>query len=354
MEPEELLNKMLKQCSASCKSVEDEIAMVTRSLQKKEEELSEVQAQTDVVRTENKKIQMLLDEAQNLVATVPELKEEIAKLKKREEACKAELAEKNKKLLDMRIKNFEWKAAEEERIAAKQSLEKQEERKRMELCKALLEKIHEENMARLIQAGEKERQEIEEQKMRLLVEGEKMLVEQIDAAKQKTHSGPSEMDGWRQNYEEELREKVSEVSELAALKQEENNNEGGEEVIKEENNKDEEEEVISISDSQENEICDEGDNRNALEKPNMRLDKEEEEFLADSSNSTQALDPELNDVDCEVVRQEVDPVQVNDLQFAKKDVKSKEMEEQNVCESGVVTTVSQENQEKGLLKTFEA
>ena len=60
---------MLKQCSASCKSIEDEIAMVTKSLQKKEEELSEVQAQTEVVRTENKEMQVLLDEAQNLVAT---------------------------------------------------------------------------------------------------------------------------------------------------------------------------------------------------------------------------------------------------------------------------------------------
>ena len=107
---------MLKQCSASCKSIEDEIAMVTKSLQKKEEELSEVQAQTEVVRTENKEMQVLLDEAQNLVATVPELKKEIAKLEKREEVCKAKLAEWNEQLVDMRIRNIQWKIAQEERI----------------------------------------------------------------------------------------------------------------------------------------------------------------------------------------------------------------------------------------------
>ena len=96
---------------------------------------------------------MLLDEAQNLVATVPELKKEIAKLEKREEVCKAKLAESNEQLVDMRIKNIQWKIAQEERIAANKSLEKQEERKRMELLKASLEKTHEEDMARLIQVG---------------------------------------------------------------------------------------------------------------------------------------------------------------------------------------------------------
>ena len=121
---------------------------------------------------------MLLDEAQNLVATVPELKKEIAKLEKREEVCKAKLAESNEQLVDMRIKNIQWKIAQEDRIAANQSLEKQEERKRMELLKASLEKTHEEDMARLIQVGKKEMQEVEEQKMRLLEERKKMLVEQ--------------------------------------------------------------------------------------------------------------------------------------------------------------------------------
>ena len=58
----------------------------------------------------------------------------------------------------------------------------------------------------------------------------------------------------------------------------------------------------------------------------------------------------MNDVDCEVGKKEVEPVQVNDLQFSKRDVGSKEMEEQIICESEV-TTMTQENQETGLLKT---
>ena len=179
-------------------------------------------------------------------------------------------------------------------------------------------------------------------------EEEEMLQKQIDAAKQNSYSGQGQMESLRQYYEAELKEMASE---LAALQQEENNNEEEVVVIKEENNNDDDDEVISFGDSQENEICDEGDNGNALEKPNMRLDEDEEEFSADSSDSSQALDPELNDVDCEVGKKEVEPVQVNDLQFSKKDVESKETEERIICESEVVTTVSQENQETGLLKT---
>ena len=95
MESEEILRKMLKQVSAHSKSIDDQIATVTGSLQEKVEELSEVHVQTDVVKTENKEMQMLLDEAQNLVVTVPKLKELMAELGKHEEVCKAKLVELN-------------------------------------------------------------------------------------------------------------------------------------------------------------------------------------------------------------------------------------------------------------------
>ena len=95
MEPEEVLHKMLNQFSAHSKFIDDQIATVTRSLQEKEEELSEVHVQADVVKTENKEMQMLLDEAQHVVETVPKLKEPMAELGKREEGCKAKLVELN-------------------------------------------------------------------------------------------------------------------------------------------------------------------------------------------------------------------------------------------------------------------
>ena len=95
MEPEAVLHKMLNQFSAHSNSIDDQIATVTRSLQEKEEELSEVHVQTDVVKTENKEMQMLLDEAQHVVETVPKLKEPMAELGKREEGCKAKLVESN-------------------------------------------------------------------------------------------------------------------------------------------------------------------------------------------------------------------------------------------------------------------
>ena len=103
---------MQKQASTCNKSMEDEIATMGKSLQEKEKELTEVGAQTAVVRTENEKWQKLLDKAQDLAATVPELKKKIGELEKCEEVCKAKLGEANEKLVDMRIQHLQMEAAE--------------------------------------------------------------------------------------------------------------------------------------------------------------------------------------------------------------------------------------------------
>ena len=68
--------------------------------------------------------------SKELVATVPELRKEIAKLEKVEEVCKAELVVTNEQLVNMKIKNVQRRAAQKEKDAAEYSLEKKEERKK--------------------------------------------------------------------------------------------------------------------------------------------------------------------------------------------------------------------------------
>ena len=63
MEPEELL----KQFSASNKSMEDAIVTMKKSLQEKEKELAEVRAQKAVVQTKNEEMQRLLDRAKGSI-----------------------------------------------------------------------------------------------------------------------------------------------------------------------------------------------------------------------------------------------------------------------------------------------
>ena len=281
MEPEELLDEMQKQFSACKKSMEDEIDAMKKSLQEKEKELAEVRAETAVVQTENEERQILLDRANDMVATVPELKKKIEELEKCEEVWKAKLGETNKQLVDLRIQQLQLVAAKEEKAAAKFNLEKKQAKLEMEHRAASLRETHNENLARLVQLGEEERQEIEEKHMRLLEEREKMMVEhlkeeemlQVQIAAAKQASGQSLVESWRLYYEQELKVKADE---LAALKQEEHD-----------------------STKKEDMTGDEGYTQEALGKPPTRQD-DEEEGSADSPASTEAFVPQLNDAGSEV------------------------------------------------------
>ena len=265
---------MLKQFSASNKSMEDGIVTMKKSLQEKEKELAEVRAQKAVVQTKNEEMQILLDRANAMAKTVPELKKKIEELEKCEEVCKAQLGEANKQLVDMRIQQLQ--------MEEKFYLEKKQARLEME------------NLARLVHVGEKERQEIEDKNMRLLKEmeakhlmEEKKLQVQIAAAKQV--SVQSLMESLKLLYEQELKQKADE---LAALKQEEND-----------------------SNEKEDMSGDEGYKQEALGKPPTRQDYEEE-GLADSSASTETFVPQRNEeseVDFEEGLVQGDPKERGDI-----------------------------------------
>ena len=225
---------MLKQFSASNKSMEDAIVTMKKSLQEKEKELAEVRAEKAVVQTKNEEMQILLDRANVMAKTVPELKKKIEELEKCEEVCKAQLGEANKQLVDMRIQHLQM----------------------------------EENLARLVHVGEKERQEIEDNNMRLLKEMEaKHLVEekklQVQIAAAKQVSVQSLMESLKLLYEQD----------------------------------------------------DEGYKQEALGKPPTRQD-DEEEGSADSSASTETFVPQRNEeseVDFEEGLVQGDPKERGDI-----------------------------------------
>ena len=70
-------------------------------------------------------------------------------------------------------------------------------------------------------------------------------------------------------------------------------------------------------------MSDEGEIQEGLEKPNMQLDKENNESLADNV-------------------EKMGQVLVSDRQLSKENMMSNEREEENNFESGVSTTISQE------------
>jgi len=84
-------------------------------------------------------------------------------------------------------------------------------------------------------------------------------------------------------------------------------------------------------------MSDEGEIQEGLEKPNMQLDKENNESLADNV-------------------EKMGQVLVSDRQLSKENMMSNEREEENNFESGVSTTISQETagnvDEGGITKYF--
>ena len=79
-----------KHISVDNKSKEEQIVLMMK-------ELADARVQTDVVQRENQK----------LAVTVPELKKKITEQEKHGEAWKTELGEKNKQLLNLKVKHLE-------------------------------------------------------------------------------------------------------------------------------------------------------------------------------------------------------------------------------------------------------
>ena len=165
--------------SACYKSTTDQIHVLRKTLEEIDEELVEVHAQAALQQRQNQERQKIVNIIDSLVAAIPEYKKKIDELGKCDLEGKAMLTKKTEELVEIKRKHREYMAGLEENIAKEYNEEKEQERKRMELLEESLRNSHEEEMVRLTKVAEKEIQELEEQKRRLLEEREKMRVEQV-------------------------------------------------------------------------------------------------------------------------------------------------------------------------------